>query len=177
MKIFGFLLSAVLAIDSTLLMLMMQQNSVQNPNQANQMNMMLPLLLLDDDKSTKSSDNKDLQIMMMMQGDNMGDMNSILPLLMLDDDSVDFKNFFLYSNMLKQGKDLIEKKLYFNIDIIWQIFLTFLSECATDTDSQFNMMLPMLLMGENNSTDSLMLMMMMQTMGNQPFNMEQVKIR
>ena len=37
------------------------------------------------------------------------------------------------------------------------------------------MMLPMLLMGENNSTDSLMLMMMMQTMGNQPFNMEQVK--
>ena len=104
MKFFGFFISAVLAIDSTMLMLMMQRNSVQNPNQANQMNMMLPLLLLDDDKkSTKSSDNKNMLIMMMMQGDNMGDMNSILPLLMLDDDSVDFKNFFLYSNMLKQG--------------------------------------------------------------------------
>ena len=103
MKFFGFLISAVLAIDSTMLMLMMQQNSIQNPNQANQMNMILPLLLLDDDKSTKSSDNKNMLIMMMMQGDNIGDMNSILPLLMLDDDSVDFKNFFLYSNMLKQG--------------------------------------------------------------------------
>ena len=124
MKFFGFLISAVLAIDSTMLMLMMQQNSVQNPNQANQMNMMLPLLLLDDDKkSTKSSDNKNMLIMMMMQGDSMGDMNSILPLLMMDDDSVDFKNFFLYSNMLKQGKisslisyqnfKLFEKSKYF----------------------------------------------------------------
>ena len=115
MKFFGFLMSAVLAIDSTLLMVMMQQNSVQNPNQANQMNMMLPLLLLDDDKkSTKSNDNKNMLIMMMMQGDNMGDMNSILPLLMLDDDSVDFKNFFLYSNMLKQGIiKIFIKKPYF----------------------------------------------------------------
>ena len=103
MKFFGFFISAVLAIDSTMLMLMMQQNSLQNPSQANQMNMMLPLLLLDYTNSTESSDNKNMLIMMMMQGDNMGDMNSILPLLMLDDDSVDFKNFFLYSNMLKQG--------------------------------------------------------------------------
>ena len=51
-----------------------------------------------------------------------------------------------------------------------------ISDCATDTDSQFNQMLPLLLMGDSNSTDSLMLMMMMQTMGNQPFGMEQVKI-
>ena len=36
------------------------------------------------------------------------------------------------------------------------------------------MMLPMLLMGDSNSTDSLMLMMMMQTMGNQPFDMTQM---
>ena len=50
-----------------------------------------------------------------------------------------------------------------------------ISDCATDTDSQFNQMLPLLLMGDSNSTDSLMLMMMMQTMGNQPFGMEQVK--
>ena len=35
----------------------------------------------------------------------------------------------------------------------------------------------MLLMDENNSTDSLMLMMMMQTMGNQPFTMDQVKFQ
>ena len=49
----------------------------------------------------------------------MGDSNSILPLLMLSDDSLDFKSFFLYSNMLKQGKSKmnliskLRKKSYF----------------------------------------------------------------
>ena len=100
MKLFAFLLSVIMAIDSTLLMLMMNQNS--NPSQSNQMNMMMPLLLLDD-KDAKSDENKNLLIMMMMQGENMADSQSILPLLMLDDDSVDFKSFFLYSNMLNQG--------------------------------------------------------------------------
>ena len=103
MKLFAFLLSAVLALDSTLLMLLMNQNSVGNPNQANQMNMMLPLLLLDDEDA-KSADNKNLLIMMMMQGGDMGDSQAILPLLLLGDGDVDFKSFFLYSNMLKQGK-------------------------------------------------------------------------
>ena len=70
--------------------------------------MMLPLLLLDDDDKNKTSDNTNMLIMMMMSGGNMGDMNNILPLLLLDDDSVDFKNFFLYSNMLKQGKNSSE---------------------------------------------------------------------
>ena len=104
MKIFGFFFSAIFALDSTMLMLMMNQNSVQNPNQGNQMSMMLPLLLLDkDDKSSKTTENKDLLILMMMQGENMGDSNAILPLLILEDDSLDFKTFFLYSNMLNQG--------------------------------------------------------------------------
>ena len=102
MKIFGFFLSVVFAIDSTLLMLMVQQNSVANPNQANQMGMMLPLLLLDD-KDAKSAENKNLLIMMMMQGGEMGDTQSILPLLLLGDGDLDFKSFFLYSNMVKQG--------------------------------------------------------------------------
>ena len=115
MKIFGFFFSAILALDSTMLMLMMNQNSVQNPNQGNQMSMMLPLLLLDkEDKSSKTSDNKDLLILMMMQGENMGDSNAILPLLMLDDDSLDFKTFFLYSNMLNQGIYF----LFFSLTII-----------------------------------------------------------
>ena len=103
MKLFAFLLSAIMAIDSTLLMLMMNQNSVQNPTQGNQMNMMLPLILLKDDDK-KSDENKNLMIMMMMQGGNMDDTQSILPMLMMSDDSLDFKSFFLYSNMLKQGK-------------------------------------------------------------------------
>ena len=35
---------------------------------------------------------------------DMGDSQAILPLLLLGDGDVDFKSFFLYSNMLKQGK-------------------------------------------------------------------------
>ena len=104
MKIFAFFLAAGLALDSTLLMLMMQQNSMENPGQARQVDLMLPLLLLDDDISKKSVDNKDLLVLMMMQGNTMGDTQAILPLLLLDDDSVDFTNFFLYSYMLRQGK-------------------------------------------------------------------------
>ena len=104
MKLLSFLFSAIFAIDSTLLMLMVNQNSVQNPTQGDQMSMMLPLLLLNDEKTAKSEDNKNLLIMMMMQGGNLADTNSILPLLMLENDSLDLKNFFLYSNMLKQGE-------------------------------------------------------------------------
>ena len=114
MKFFAFLISAILAIDSTLLMLMMNQNSVQNPSQGNQMNMMLPLLLLKDNDK-KTDENKNLMIMMMMQGGNMDDTQNILPMLMLSDDSVDFKSFFLYSNMLKQGKysfKIFKKSIY-----------------------------------------------------------------
>ena len=102
MKFFGFFLPAFLALDSTMLMLLMNENSVDNPNQANQMSSILPFLLIKDDDK-KSSDNKDLLILMMMQGGSMGDTSQILPLLMLDDDSLDFKTFFMYSNMLKQG--------------------------------------------------------------------------
>ena len=104
MKFISFLFSGIFAIDSTMLMLMMHQNSVQNPNQGTQMSTILPLLLLDDEKSSKSDENKDLLILMMMQGGNLGDSGAILPLLILDDDSLDFKNFFLYSNMLRQGQ-------------------------------------------------------------------------
>ena len=116
MKIVSFFLSTVLAIDSTLLMLMMNQNSVQNPNQANQMSSILPFLLLDDDDK-KSDENKNLLMMMMMQGGDLSDSNSILPLLLLSDDSLDFKSFFLYSNLLKQGNlkhtiSLIRKSLF-----------------------------------------------------------------
>ena len=102
MKFFGFFLPAFLALDSTMLMLLMNQNSVENPNQANQMSSILPFLLIKDDDK-KSSDNKDLLILMMMQGGSLGDTSQILPLLMLEDDSLDFKTFFMYSNMLKQG--------------------------------------------------------------------------
>ena len=60
MKLFSsFFLCGALAIDSTLMMLMMQQTSVTNPGQANQMNMILPLLMLGDDDN-KTSENADI---------------------------------------------------------------------------------------------------------------------
>ena len=98
----NFFIFGTFAMDSTMLMLLMQQNAVQNPGQANQMNMILPFLMMDDFDS-QSGENSELLMMMMMQGGNMGDMNSILPLLMLGDDSLDFKSLFLLTNMMKQG--------------------------------------------------------------------------
>ena len=92
---------STLAIDSTLLMMMMQQNG--NQNQANQMDNLLPFLLMSD-SDTESTENSDLLMMMMMQGGNMGDMSSILPLLMLSDDSMDFQSLFLMTNMMNQGR-------------------------------------------------------------------------
>ena len=134
-----------MALDSTMLMLMMNQNSMQNSHQANQMSIILPMLLLGDQKDVKIDENKRMLITMMMQGGNFGDSSSILPLLMLSDETVDFKNLFLFSNILQK-------------------------DCDLDTDVQFQKMLPLLLMDEkdSNSSDSLMLLLMMQTMGNSP---------
>ena len=124
----SFFLCGALALDSTLLMLLMQQNGVSNPNQANQMDMMLPLLLLGKDDN-KTSENTDMLMLMMMQGQNMGDMNAIMPLLLLGDDSLDFKSLFLLTNMMNQ-------------------------DCDHETDSMMNMLLPLLMMeDEGNSTD------------------------
>ena len=63
------------------------------------------MLLLDD---TNSEENRDLLMLMMMQGGNLDDSGAILPLLLLDDNSLYFKNFFLYSNMLRQGRLISE---------------------------------------------------------------------
>ena len=99
-------LGCIQALDSTLLMLMMQQQSVSNPNQANQMSHLLPLLMLSDSDSNKTSDNSDMLILMMMQGQG-GDMNAVLPFLLLDDDSLDFKTLFLLTNMMRQGRHTV----------------------------------------------------------------------
>jgi hypothetical protein len=78
----------------------------------------------------------------------MGDMNSMLPFLMMGDNSLDFKSLFLMTNMMNQ-------------------------DCTTDTDSQMNMLLPMLMMGdESSNSDDLMMLLMMQSMGNQPLGMD-----
>ena len=55
--------------------------------------------------------------------------NSMLPLMMMDDDSIDFKTFFLYSNLLRQ-------------------------DCTTNTGSEFSAVLPLLLMQERSLKSS-----------------------
>ena len=76
-----FFVCSAFAIDSMMLMMMMQQN--QSPNQASQINEMLPFLLLSESDS-KASENSDMLMYMMMQnGGNFGDMESMMPLLML----------------------------------------------------------------------------------------------
>jgi len=67
---------------------------------------------------------------------------------MLSDDSedLDMTSFFLFSSMLQK-------------------------DCTTNTDNQFQSMLPLLLMSDDSSnatSSNLMLMMMMQTMGSSP---------
>lgn len=112
MKFLAYLLTCgCKALDSTLLMLLMQKQGVQNLNQATQINMMIPLLLLDSEDG-KGKENSDMLMMMMMQGNSMGDMDSILPLLMLSDDSIDFQSLFLLMNMMKQG--LYKRKMCSN---------------------------------------------------------------
>ena len=79
----------------------------------------------------------------------MADMNSMLPFLMLGDDSMDFKSLFLMTNMMNQ-------------------------DCAHETDSMMNMLMPMLLSGDGSNSDDLMMLMMMQSMGNNPVGMNQI---
>ena len=84
----------------------------------------------------------------------MSDMNSILPLLLLSDDdsnsTLDMTSFFLYSSMLQ-------------------------NDCEIATDDQFGAMLPLLLMdSEDGNSDNLMLMLMMQTMGDSPVGMDNI---
>jgi len=129
------------------MLMLMMQNQGLNPSQSNHMNLMLPFLLMDSD----SSENTDQLIMMMMQrgGGGTTDMDSILPFLR-DDDSMDFKSIFLMLNMMKQ-------------------------DCQHETDASINMLIPLLPMDEGNSfSDSLMMMMMMQSMGNSPISMNQL---
>ena len=47
-------------------------------------------------------------------------------------------------------------------------------DCEHDTDEQMSMLLPMLLMNENSTSDSLMTMMLMQSMGNNPVELGQM---
>ena len=97
------MLTECLALDSSLLMLWMQQKSLQNPLQVNQMNPILPILLGRESFDAKERENKELLIMMMMKGEDLAHSDAVLPLLLLADNSLDFTSVFLYTHMMKQG--------------------------------------------------------------------------
>merc|ERR1711935_1118022 len=83
-----------------LLMIMMMSPGLmgKNPDQANQMSSVLPLLLMDSDSNSTSTD---LLMMTMMMNPN-ADMNTMLPMLMMDDDSgVDMKSLFMMTTMMQ----------------------------------------------------------------------------
>jgi len=141
MKILTLFFVFSTAIDEMMLMLMLQnQQGVMNTYQANQLNHILPLLLVD--SSRGSSENSELMIMLMMQG--MGhDVNNALPFLLLGDstgDGFDFTTFFLFSSMTQR-------------------------DCSISTANQFNSLLPLMLMDKDEDRSDLMLMMMMQQFG------------
>ena len=98
-----FFLVDCLVLDSSLLMLWMQQKSLQNPLQVSQMNPILPILLGKESFDAKELENKELLIMMMMKGEDLANSKTVLPLLLLADSSLDFTSIFLYTHMMKQG--------------------------------------------------------------------------
>jgi len=85
----------------TKLMLMMTPNLFGgSEHQMDQMNPLLPMLLM----GSGDSDNSKLMMMMMMQNQGaMGDMNAMLPMLMMGDDELDFKSLFLLTSMMEKG--------------------------------------------------------------------------
>ena len=110
MKLFGFLLGLVAAnpmmnfllmdklsgedgeSDSLMKMLLFSPGLLgQNEVQGNQMNSLLPFLMMDSD----SDDNSEMLMMMMMMQQPGADMNSMLPLLMMGDEEVDMQSLFL----------------------------------------------------------------------------------
>ena len=86
---------------ATKLMLMMNPNLFGgSDHQVDQMNPLLPMLLMD---SGDSSNSKLMMIMMMQNGGAMNDMNGMLPMLMMGDDELDFKSLFLMTSMMEKG--------------------------------------------------------------------------
>jgi hypothetical protein len=122
-----------------------------NPAQAEQMNPILPLLLLDNDSDSDKT--KALMMVMMMNQNAMSDTSSIIPLLLLDDSEgdKDMTSLFLLSTMMQNS-------------------------CG-DTNTMMNQYLPLLLLeDEGSSTNNLMTILMLQTMseGNSAFGLQSI---
>lgn len=144
--------------NDNLLMLMLMSPGLLGGNQvqADQMSPLLPLLLLDD--SDSDSDNTMMMMMLMMQNPT-ADFNTMLPLLLLEDGSTDFKTLFLLTTVVQNN--------------------------CQNTNDQMNMLLPLLLLGndengdrkrrdtDSDSDDTLKMILLLQTMsqGNRALDM------
>jgi hypothetical protein len=91
-----FFLSSVVAVNQEILLNILQQQAASNSNQNNQLNLLPPFMMMED-MGNKTSENTDLLMSMIIQGEL--DTSSILPLLMLEDDTLDFKSIFLMTNI------------------------------------------------------------------------------
>ena len=107
MKLFGFFFGIIMAnpmmnfmlmdklsedgdSDSLMKMLLFSPGLFgQNEDQGNQMNSLLPFLMME-----SQNENSEMLMMMMMQQPG-ADMNTMLPLLMMGDDEVDMQSLFL----------------------------------------------------------------------------------
>ena len=109
---------------ATKLMFMMNPNIFGgNQHQADQMNPLLPMLLMSGD-----TDNSKLMMMMMMQNpESMGDMNTMLPMLMMGEDELDFKSLFLLTSMMEKGSFYTIFSMFFMIIFILFFYDFFLS--------------------------------------------------
>lgn len=93
----------ILAISEEKLELFFSQNHLASQGQANQLSALIPYLT--EESSGKSSrDKRKLLISRMLAGESLGNTEEILPMLIEDENSVDLKNFYLYQDMLEQGK-------------------------------------------------------------------------
>ena len=128
------------------MMLLMMMNSM-GVSQTDPMANLLPMMLLmDDDDSTTTTtttdnDNSDaLMMMMMLNPDALNDPNMMMPMLLLGDGSLDMKSMFLMTSMMQK-------------------------DCAHDTNSQMNAMLPLLIDdADGDSSKMLKSILMLQMM-------------
>lgn len=148
MRVFALFFAFASALDEMMMMLMMQQ---QQPNQQqnSQLNTLFPLLMLRDSNGTAFENQQLLMMMLMQNGGQPIQTDSLLPLLMLNDDNADFSTLFLALNMFQQ-------------------------DCSSRTDSAIQNLMPMLLMDDADPNKNLMMMLMFQTMGDNPLNMDQI---
>lgn len=138
--------------DKALLLMLAQNGQHGSEHAQNQMNSIMPLLMLSKRGKTNIDNSKLLLTMLISDPTSLSQPNTLLPYLLLKDDNdassatgssapeADFMSLFVISSMIQR-------------------------DCEIDTNAGLNMILPFLIMEETNQDDMLKVMLMMQMMG------------